>query len=223
LMKSYLIRFLRSPLGLIAVFMDAAFAVVLVLTGLLSVPIAIVAFVVVCCITVLTLMQTGLGGAAIVQEKTRERNESDARILGGVAAARKRLSLLRIGDPVVSAALERLVYASGKYLEAQVRGADRDSSAEDAVLGGIEAVDDFLRMEDAARSGRHFHGGADRNEGDQVETGGALAERTARVLNAASDEIERRLDLAAGGVVSGEAGSQGITSADRAAAREDLK
>jgi hypothetical protein len=222
-MKSQLIRFLRSPLGLIAVSMDAAFAAVLVLTGLLSLPVAIGAFVVVCCVTVLTLMQTGIGGAAIVQEKTRERDESDARILGGVAAARKRLSMLRIGDPVVSAALERLVYASGKYLEAQVRGAQRDPAAEDAVLGGIEAIDDFLRMEDAARSGRHFHGGADRNEIDQAETGGALAERTARVLNSASDEIENRLGLQSGGLVSGEAGSRGITSADRAASREDLK
>jgi hypothetical protein len=221
-MKSHLARFLRSPLGLLTLIIDAVPAVVLFLTGLLSAPVAVLVFALVACVSVLTFMHTGLGAKAVVQEKAREVDERNARILGGVAAARKRLSLLRIGDPAVSAALERLVYAAGKYLEASIRGAERDPASEDAVLGAIEVVDDYLRMEDAATSGRRFHGNAERSEDEKVEGGGALSERTSRALTAAADEIERRLDLAAGGLVDGDASANKVSAADRAAARGEL-
>ena len=216
-MKSHLARFIRSPLGLSALAADALLSAALFLTGLLSAIIAVLVFVLLVCLSFLVLLQTGLGAKAIVKERKREREERDARILGGVAAARKRLSLLHVADAEVSAALDRLVYAAGKYLEAAVRGLDRDPAAEDAVLGAVEVIDDYLRLGDAKSSGRRFRGTAERGEDERIEGGEAIAERTVRALAAAADEIERRLDLAAGGIV------DGVSAADRAAAREDLK
>ncbi len=216
-MKSHLARFLRSPLGLAVLAVDAGLSAALAVTGILAAPMAGLAFLLLACLSFLVLLQTRWGATAVVAEKDREREERDARILGGLAAARKRLSLLRIADPTVASALERLVYAAGKYLEATVRGLDRDPAAEDAVLGAVEAIDDYLRLEDARSSGRRFRGGGERGEGEAQEAGNVLAERTGRALSAAAEEIERRLDLAAGGIV------DGTTAADRSAAREETE
>ncbi len=219
-MNSHLSRFLRSPLGLAVLAVDAGLAAALAVTGILAPPMAGLAFLLLACLSVLVLLQTRWGATAVVAEKDREREERDARILGGLAAARKRLSLLRIADPTVASALERLVYAAGKYLEAAVRGLDRDPAAEDAVLGAVEAIDDYLALEDARSSGRRFRGGgerAERGDGEAQEAGNVLAERTGRALSAAAEEIERRLDLAAGGIV------DGTTAADRSAAREETE
>lgn len=207
-MNTNLARFWRSPLG-VAVIAGAAVSTVAVgLSGLVFFPVAVVLGVALVGAASFVLIQTPLGGMAVVAERGRERDERDARVLGGVAAARKRLSMVRLADPAAAAALNRAVLAAGSYLEATVRGAERDPEAEDAVLGAVEAVGDYLREIDAASTRQRA--GADKS-GRAFPIDAALTERTVRALDAAAAGISARLAAA------------GPSAADRIAAREELR
>jgi len=113
----------------------------------------------------------------------------------------------------VSEALARLIYAAGLYLEATVAGSDRDPDIEDAVFSAVEAVDDYLRLRDAAASSARLRGG----RGEEEHVAADVASRTAHALASAAERIGGRLDLAAGGSRSG------ASPADRMAAREELE
>ena len=174
-MKVLLFRFLRSPLGLGLWGLCAFLVAASVAGGLLPLLAAVPLFGAAGAIATLALLLSPAGARSVVAERDRDRSERDARVLGGVAAARKRLALLRLKDASVKEAVDRLVSAAGGYLEAAVRRDSRDPVIEDAVLGAVEAVDDYLRLADAKG------GGAD------------IAARTVRVLAGASEEIERRV------------------------------
>jgi hypothetical protein len=175
----------------------------------LSLPVAVLVFAVAGSAATLALLMSPLGVRSVIAEKERDRSDRDARVLGGVAAARKRLSLLRIRDEGVKAALDALVLAAGRYLESAVRSDKRDPIAEDAVIGAVEAVDDYLRMADAASSAdRHRTSGS--ADSGSAGVGAGPAERTVRVLIAAAEEIEARL-------------AHEDSAADRMAAREELE
>jgi len=147
------------------------------------------------------LLLTPFGARSVVAERDRDRSDRDARALGGVAAARKRLALLRLENEAVKAELDRLILTAGKYLESAVKNDSRDPKAEDAVLSAVEVVNDYLLLVDAASS---------RKRGGEPDGEGTVVERTIRALSASSDEIERCL-----GVVS--------AASDRAAIREELR
>jgi len=193
-MKTHLQHFFRTPLGVGAVAASALLSAGAYLSGWLPLPAALPAFVVLTAASGLILMQTRLGGTAIVSERDRERAEEDLRALAKVQTERKRLSLLRIADPAVAAAVGRAALAAGHYLEAAARGADRDPLIEDAVSGARATVDDYLRLIDAA-------------SGDQTD----YAARSLGLLNGAAAEIERRLSL------------NGVSAEDRLRAREELE
>ncbi|OHE59545.1 MAG: hypothetical protein A2Y36_18670 [Treponema sp. GWA1_62_8] len=207
-MKEHLFRFLRTPLGLAVVASNAALLVFLPVSGTLPFIAALPLCAAIAVIEVLAILQTRLGANAVVAEKGRERDERDARILGGVAAARKRLSLLRIADAEVASAVDRVVLASGLYLESSIKGAPRSPEAEDAVISSVEIVGDYLRIIDASSSARRMRAAEGRDASER-----ATAELAVRTLTAAADEIERISGASAGA----------SASADRLAAREELE
>ena len=225
-MKAVLKRFLRSPLGLGIWVLCILFAAISVLIGAVPAFVAIPVFALAGFLASLFFMLTPMGANSVVGESERERGDRDARVLGGVAAARKRLSLLRIADPRVRESLDRLVFAAGTYLESAVRNDSRDPVAEDAVLGAVEVVDDYLCLADAASASRRRGktGSGSVNSKVDIEPDGQ-AERTVRALDAASAELEQRLGADLGGFVDGgpKTDGSGITAADRVKAREELE
>jgi len=225
-MKAVYTRFLRSPLGLGIWVLCILFATVSILVGAVPAFVAIPVFVLAGIFASMFLMLTPMGAHSVVRESDRERGERDARVLGGVAAARKRLALLRIADPRVRESLDRLVLAAGSYLESAVRNDSRDPVAEDAVLGAVEAVDDYLHLSDVASSSRHRGKSGPRNSNSKIENEQDVhADRTVRALDAASADLERRLGVDLGGFVDGgpNTNGSGITAADRVKAREELE
>jgi hypothetical protein len=126
----------------------------------------------------------------------------------------------------VKESLDRLVSAAGTYLEAAVRNDSRDPVAEDAVLGAVEVVDDYLRLSDAASASRHRGKAGPGNTAPNAENQpDAQADRTVRALDAASAELEGRLGADLGGFVDQgpNTDGSGITAADRVKAREELE
>lgn len=205
-MKKHLIDFYRSPAGLGTVGVCASFMVLLRALGVLSTLAALLLFPALVFSCSLLLLNTRFGAASVVGERDRERAERDARILGGVAAARKRLSLLRIEDEGVAAALRRLIHASGSYLEAAVRGADRDPVAEEALFGALESVDEYLRLADAEAQRKRRPDTKDAARPDTKDAARpegrdaygdyqrSLAEGTAANLHSSAELIEGRLE-----------------------------
>jgi len=225
-MKTVFTRFLRSPLGLGIWVLCILFASLSMLMGAVPALVAIPVFALAGILASLFFMLTPMGARSVVGESDRERGERDARVLGGVAAARKRLSLLRIADPRVRESLDRLVFAAGSYLESAVRHDSRDPVAEDAVLGAVEAVDDYLRLSDAASSSRRRGKAVAGNAASKIDKEpDAHADRTVRALDAASSELELRLGAELGGFVDGgpNTDGSGITAADRVKARGELE
>jgi len=230
-LPSALKRFASSPLGLLSWALPIAVAALCWVTGVSNLLVALPAGILVSVLLFLSLAVSPLGGKAIVAEGERERSERDARILGGIATARKRLSLVRPPDASVAAALDRLVLAAGRYLESAVRTGNRDPLCEDAVLGAVEVMDDYLRLADSSVDAQD-RGGEGRSPG--VMASGARrrvrpdtsshAERTCRALDASREGIEVRLGLAPG------KGGQGRSAdglsldevEDRVSAREEL-
>jgi hypothetical protein len=110
-----------------------------------------------------------------------------------------------------------------------VRGNDRDPVVEDAVLGAVEAVDDYLRMLDARSIGKRMSpavrepvgtsGRGTPGLGGEAEAGLGgknIETATVRVLDKAALEIETRLNLQLGGA------QDGVVIKDRMDAREDM-
>lgn len=88
--------------------------------GRISYLIVLPVFFCIALLDMVVLLQTPAGAQSVVREKERERKERDARILGGIAAARKRLSLLRLPEGPVTSSIDKLVYVGGLYLEGAV-------------------------------------------------------------------------------------------------------
>jgi len=197
--QNVIIRFFKSPLGLATTGLILLGASLAILVGHFS-PLAVVPVALVVLVTALVLiLQTRAGARAVVEEQDRERQEREARILGGVAAARKRLSLLRVPAGPVKEAIDRLVYAAGLYLEATLKGRDRDPIAEDAILSALEVVDEYLHRLDAVKTAGMLGGIKDSPmEGPTGQAAGLqdepdLTAYTAQVLQRSVDELQRRL------------------------------
>lgn len=200
-MKEIVCRFLRSPLG-ISVWGASAFAAAALAAAGLAGPLAAAGL----CLALGTVatfafLSHPLGARSVVAERDRARAESDARVLGRVAAARKRLSLVRVGDGAVKAELDRLVLAAGRYLEEAVKRDARDPVSEDAVVGAVELMNDYLSIVDAAAAA---------GRGGQAADASVVVDRTVRALAASADEIEGRLGTAP-------------RAADRISAREETR
>uniref|UniRef100_A0A7C3E592 Uncharacterized protein n=1 Tax=Gracilinema caldarium TaxID=215591 RepID=A0A7C3E592_9SPIR len=186
--QKVLIRFFKSPLGLITVGLTFLGACLSILIGHLSALVVVPLSLVLLIVVMVLILQTGTGARSVVQESDRERNERDARILGGIAAARKRLSLLRLPDGQVKVAIDKLVYVGGLYLEGTVKGHDRDPLVEDAILSALEIVDEYLHRLDALKTeGRLAGQGIDPKAEDDLNS------HTAAVLDQSVAEVQRRL------------------------------
>lgn len=144
--------------------------------------------------------------------------ERDGEALRAAAEARRRLTLLRVGEESVRRGVERVAYASGKYLESAAKGGPRDPRCEGALDTALAAVDDYLRLADAAAADRRFGGGA---AGVPGAADAEAAETAVAVLESAAREIEEVLALGLGGLADDGRGT-GAAVADRAAARKEL-
>lgn len=218
-MKVHVVRILKSPLGLGMLMFEVLVLAGLAVTGFISLLSAFLLFVLAAGLSILLLLQTAIGARAVVDEKNRERQERDARVLGGVAAARKRLSMLRMPNEEVAASLNALVYGAGRYLELSVRGNDRDPEVEDSIFGAIEVVDDYLRLTDASMSRHKIRNskGTAKAQSSSLQTHETLlTQRTCKALDAACAMIDQRLALSEGGII------DGVSAQIRSEIREEL-
>ena len=229
-MKDFLVKFIRSPLAVGLVSANAVLAVAAGAAGFLPWLVVVPLFLVISGVELLLTLRSEAGAKAILAEEDRERKERDAAILADVAQARKRLALLRIAEPEVKAAVERLVYAAGMYLESCAKGNERDPFAEDAVLSVTKIVDEYLRLADAERMGARLKSESledfvrasefsseigpssssnpdkpDRsattdNDSAAQEPEPSLAQRMVRLLDKAASTISERLALPLGGM-----------------------
>ena len=229
-MKDFLVKFIRSPLAVGLVSANAVLGAAAGAAGFLPWLVVVPLFLVVSGVELLLTLRSEAGAKAILAEEDRERKERDAAILADVAQARKRLALLRIAEPEVKAAVERLVYAAGMYLESCAKGNERDPFAEDAVLSVTKIVDEYLRLADAERMGARLKSESleaferasefgseigpssssnpdkpDRsattdNDSAAQEPEPSLAQRTVRLLDKAASTISDRLALPLGGM-----------------------
>ncbi|MGB9686995.1 MAG: hypothetical protein ACPLYX_10925 [Rectinema subterraneum] len=211
-MKDFLVKFIRSPLAVGLVSANAVLGAAAGAAGFLPWLVVVPLFLVVSGVELLLTLRSEAGAKAILAEEDRERKERDAAILADVAQARKRLALLRIAEPEVKAAVERLVYVAGMYLESCAKGNERDPFAEDAVLSVTKIVDEYLRLADAERMGARLKSEADENF--EISTGPenelelnrngeptiSLSQRTVRLLDKAASTISERLALPLGGM-----------------------
>jgi hypothetical protein len=189
-LKVVVIRLLKSPLGLLVLGLSVVLAFIAVFVGHLPILVVLPLFCIIALIDILVLIQTKAGIQSVVAESNRERQERDARILGGIAAARKRLSLLRLPEGPVKTAIERLIYVGGLYLEETVKGKDRDPLVEDAILSSLEIVDEYLHRLDVMKSGSWLTG-QDADSAAEAE----LTAHTAEILQRSVDEVYRRLEV----------------------------
>jgi len=229
-MKDFLVKFIRSPLAVGLVSANAVLGAAAGAAGFLPWLVVVPLFLVVSWVELLLTLRSEAGAKAILAEEDRERKERDAAILADVAQARKRLALLRIAEPEVKAAVERLVYAAGMYLESCTKGNERDPFAEDAVLSVTKIVDEYLRLADAERIGARLKSESleaferasefgseigpssssnpdkpDRsattdNDSAAQEPEPSLAQRTVHLLDKAASTISERLALPLGGM-----------------------
>lgn len=229
-MKDFLVKFIRSPLAVGLVSANAVLGAAAGAAGFLPWLVVVPLFLVISGVELLLTLRSEAGAKAILAEEDRERKERDAAILADVAQARKRLALLRIAEPEVKAAVERLVYAAGMYLESCAKGNERDPFAEDAVLSVTKIVDEYLRLADAERMGARLKSESledfvrasefsseigpssssnpdkpDRsattdNDSAAQEPEPSLAQRTVRLLDKAASTISERLALPLGGM-----------------------
>ena len=189
-LKVVVIRLLKSPLGLLVLGLSMVLACIAVFVGHLPVLVVLPLFCIIALIDILVLIQTKAGIQSVVAETNRERQERDARILGGIAAARKRLSLLRLPEGPVKTAIDRLIYVGGLYLEETVKGKDRDPLVEDAILSSLEIVDEYIhRLDIIKNEDRLTDKGSDRVSETE------LTAHTAEILQRSVDEVYRRLEV----------------------------
>lgn len=229
-MKDFLAKFIRSPLAVGLVSANAVLGTAAGAAGFLPWLVVIPLLLVVSGAELLLTLRSEAGAKAILAEENRERKERDAAILADVAQARKKLAMLRIGEPEVRAAVERLVYAAGMYLESCAKGNERDPFAEDAVLSATKVADEYLRLADAERMGARLkpeslqafdsagelerelgpgarsepsttsRSAATENDSAAQEPEPSLAQRTVRLLDKATSTISERLALPLGGM-----------------------
>jgi hypothetical protein len=229
-MKDFLVKFIRSPLAVGLVSANAVLGAAAGAAGFLPWLVVLPLFLLISGVELLLTVRSEAGAKAILAEEDRERKERDAAILADVAQARKRLALLRIAEPEVKAAVERLVYAAGMYLESCAKGNERDPFAEDAVLSVTKIVDEYLRLADAERMGARLKSESledfvrasefsseigpssssnpdkpDRsattdNDSAAQEPEPSLAQRMVRLLDKAASTISERLALPLGGM-----------------------
>lgn len=192
IMKSIISRFFRSPLGLTLLIASAAVAFLLTAINVVAPFGAFLLFLLLVLCSGIVLFRTGLGARSVIQERDREREERDARILGGIAAARKRLALLRLPDPEVDRSLQALVVAAGEYLTATVKGQDRDPIIEDAILSSVETIESYLQIKNAQAASSRFH----RSSGEDAKIPPSVppqVSETVQALESAIVQIENRL------------------------------
>ncbi|MCA1949387.1 MAG: hypothetical protein LDL24_02370 [Treponema sp.] len=186
--KSAMLRFLKSPLGLIVMGLNILGAALAMLLFHFPIMVVLPVFIVIALADVIVLLQTETGARSVIAEQDRERAERDARILGGVAAARKRLSMLRFDTGPVKEAVDQLVFAAGLYLEATVKGSGRDPLIEDAIIGALEVVDEYLHQIDMIKSESLLTSG----EGQDARIKDFSA-HTAAIVKQSVEEVTRRL------------------------------
>jgi hypothetical protein len=157
-MHDLMAKFFRSPLAIGIVCGNALLAAGATLAGIAPVLLTAPLFALVTGGEFALVLLSKPGAKAILGEQKRERSEHDADRLEETARLRKRLAMLRIENPEAKAAVERLVFAAGLYLESCAKGNARNPIVEDAVHNAAETVDGYLHVSDAGRIGSRIEG-----------------------------------------------------------------
>jgi hypothetical protein len=209
-MRDLMAKFFRSPLSIGIVCGNAVLAAGATLAGIASALLVAPLFVLVTGGELALILLSKRGARAILNEQERERKEHDADRLEETARLRKRLALLRVEDSEVKAAIERLVFAAGMYLESCAKGNARDPLVEEAVQDAAETVDGYLRLTDAGRIGVRIGEKSEKTPPD-------LERKTVLSLDASTRLIGEKLALPFGGI------EENHTLLDSMDGRQELK
>ncbi len=230
-MNGLLKKFFKSPLAIGLMALNAILAGLAALFGALPTLVVLPLFVLVTGGEMAVLLSSKWGAKAILAEQDRERLERDTEKLAHVAALRKRLALLRMDDAALKTVIDRIVLASGLYLDACAKGGTRDPFVEDAIGQASEVMSEYLKIVDGARiesllgsgysagvSGA-LHVDAGVESGAHVKLGGDadIAQSTRALLDAATRTIEERLALPQGGIEGNH------TALDKMESRQELE
>lgn len=207
-MNGLLKKFLTSPLAIGLAALNAILAGGAALFGVVPALVALPLFALATGGEMVALLSSKPGAKAILAEQDRERAEHDTEKLAHAISLRKRLAVLRVDDPALKTSIDRIVLASGLYLDACAKGGNRDPRIEDAIEQAAEAVNGYLRIEDGARVGALLGSGGD---------SAGIAQRACALLDAATRTIEERLALPQGGIVGNH------TALDELESRQELE
>lgn len=212
LKKGILIRnFFRSPRTISLLGINILIALTVMLTTSVPVLVVLSLFVVISGGEMAALLTSKSGAKAILAEQDRERNEQDAEKLSNAAALRKRLALLRIDDPALKASIDKIVVASGLYLDSCAKGGIRDPIVENALEQTVNAVNAYLRVSDGDLIERRF------NAQDESTATTSLTARTRDLIEKYVEEMADRLALPQGGLEGNH------TALDALESREELE
>jgi len=219
-MNDLLKNFIKSPLAIGLVALNALLAGGAALFGAMPALIALPLFMVVSGGELVALLSSKSGAKAILAEQDRERIERDTEKIAHAAALRKRLALLRVDDSALKTAIDRIVLTSGLYLDACAKGGVRDPFVEDALAQASETVSEYLKIADGGRVGAMLGTSGDENArptpgagvgagvgaGSDVgadaesDAGARIAQRARALVDGATRTIEERLALPQGGI-----------------------
>jgi len=192
-MHDLMAKFFRSPLAIGIVCGNALLAVGAALAGIAPVLVVVPLFVLVTGGELALALLSKPGAKAILGEQERERKEHDVDRLEETARLRKRLAMLRVENPEVKAAVERLVLAAGLYLESCAKGNERDPLVEEAVQNAVATVDGYLHLSDAGRIRARI-------DSEHGNTWQDLEQKTILSLDTSTRLIGEKLALPFGGI-----------------------
>lgn len=189
-LKKLFSLFLRSPMAVGIISLNIVLAV---LAGLLiGVPgfITLPAFLIVSGIALAAAFSSAGGAKSLIAEKEREQHEHDSMKLEQCEQARKALTMLRIDNPAIKTAIEKLAFSVGRYLEAYAKGRQRDPLIEDALLSAKEAVMLYQKSLDDKKIAIMIE---ENPEADTAQLNIASEKEIAEYLNSLTNDIENRI------------------------------
>jgi len=187
-------EFLRSPrtIGLLGI--NILIALTVVLTTSMPILVVLPLFVVISGGEMAALLASKSGAKAILAEQDRERNERDAEKLADAATLRKRLALMRIDDAGLKASIDKIVVASGLYLDSCAKSGIRDPMVENALEQVVVVINEYLRVSDGALIEQRL------NARDESAKNTSLIARTRDLIEKYVSEMADRLALPQGGL-----------------------
>lgn len=189
-LKKLFLLFLRSPLAVGIVSLNAVLAMFSIL--LISIPsfIVVPSFLIISGIALAVVFSSAGGVKALIAEKDREQLEHDSMKLEQCKQARKALIMIRTKSSIIKTAIDKLSFSAGQYLESCAKGGQRDPLAEDAILSAKEAVMLYQKSLDDKKITMMTES---KSESETAQLNFVSEKEIAEYLNSLTNDIENRI------------------------------